>query len=114
MLSSVIIKISFNVQKNETPTKNPPIMLANVPIKDTPPFVPFGTLLNLVKRTVILYLDSGKTVPNSEASVSPHEQLNDAVFVYTMKIIKKKFLFKQNFNFYLKQPMHILMLYNCY
>lgn len=52
---------------------NPPTILKNIPIGVTPPFVPFGTFLNVVIKTGSVL---ARTVPNSDAHVSPLQHAN--------------------------------------
>lgn len=53
------------------PTTRPPKVLKMVPIIEIPPFVPFGTFFKLVMRNGSPF---ERTVPNSEAHVSPLQQ----------------------------------------
>lgn len=55
----------------DIPIAKPPIVLNNVPITLIPPFVPFGTFLKVVTR---YGSESEKTVPSSDAQVSPLQQ----------------------------------------
>ncbi len=58
------------VIKYTSPISNPPNILANVPPRDTPPFVPLGTC-----RSVVISLGLVVTTePISEANVSPQQQ----------------------------------------
>ena len=53
------------------PTIAPPTKLAKIPINDIPPFVPLGTRFHVV---ISKGSDRERTLPSSEAHVSPLQQ----------------------------------------
>lgn len=59
-----------SVTANVAPMIIPPAKEASVPVRDTPPFVPGGTTLNVVMRRGGFF----DRIPSSEASVSPRQQ----------------------------------------
>ena len=57
------------VTANVAPIITPPATDARVPVRDTPPFVPGGTALNVVMRRG----GDFERIPSSEARVSPRQ-----------------------------------------